>query len=360
MAETLQIGLLIFAKITQLDMSCRQQMRGQSVAPNIKSLTAAFLAVTGSVVFGALPSGAADYPVKPIRIIVGFAAGGAPDTLARVIGEKLAHDWGQPVVVENRTGAQGNTAMAAVAKAAADGYTLALMPVGNAAVNPSLSANLPYDPVKDFAPITQIATVENVLVISAQSPIRSLKELIALGRSKTAKLSYATPGAGSLAHLAAELLARAGGFDISHVPYRGVTPALTDVIRGEVTMIFAQLSTAKPFIDGGQLRALGIASKERSAVVPSVPTVAEAGEIPGFEAVSWYALMAPVRTPEPVVRQLHDGVVRALSLPDVRAALQAQGAKPVGNSPAELAAVIAADTARWAKVIKEANIQLQQ
>ncbi len=338
MAETLQIGLLIFAKITQLDMSCRQQMRGQSVAPNIKSLTAAFLAVTGSVVFGALPSGAADYPVKPIRIIVGFAAGGAPDTLARVIGEKLAHDWGQPVVVENRTGAQGNTAMAAVAKAAADGYTLALMPVGNAAVNPSLSANLPYDPVKDFAPITQIA----------------------LGRSKTAKLSYATPGAGSLAHLAAELLARAGGFDISHVPYRGVTPALTDVIRGEVTMIFAQLSTAKPFIDGGQLRALGIASKERSAVVPSVPTVAEAGEIPGFEAVSWYALMAPVRTPEPVVRQLHDGVVRALSLPDVRAALQAQGAKPVGNSPAELAAVIAADTARWAKVIKEANIQVQQ
>ena len=324
------------------------------------SLTAAFFVVAASAGFGATSSDAADYPTRPIRIIVGFAAGGAPDTLARVIGEKLAQDWGQPVVVENRTGAQGNTAMVAVAKAAADGYTLALVPIGNAAVNPSLSPNLPYDPVKDFAPITQIATVENVLVIGAQSPIRTLRELIAAGRAKTAKLTYATPGAGSLAHLAAELLARAGGFEISHVPYRGVTPALTDVMRGEVTMIFSQLSTAKPFIDGGQLRALGIASKTRSAVLPSVPTVAEAGDIPGFEAVSWYALMAPAQTPDPIIRKLHEGVVRALNLPDVRAALEAQGAKPVGGTPAELAAVITADTARWAKVIKDANIQVQQ
>jgi len=329
------------------------------VAAKTISLTIALLVIAGSVAFD-VPASAADYPTRPIRIIVGFAAGGAPDTLARVIGEKLAQDWGQPVVVENRTGAQGNTAMAAVAKAAADGYTLALVPIGNAAVNPSLSSNLPYDPAKDFAPITQIATVENVLVIGAQSPVQTLKDLIAAGRAKTAKLTYATPGAGSLAHLAAELLARAGGFEMSHVPYRGVTPALTDVIRGEVTMIFAQLSTAKPFIEGGQLRALGIASKTRSGVLPTVPTVAEAGEMPGFEAVSWYALMAPAQTPDPVIRKLHEGVVRALNLPDVKAALEAQGAKPVGGTPAELAAVIAADTARWAKVIKEANIQIQQ
>src|SRR4051794_25848619 len=220
------------------------------------SLKAALLVAAASVAFTAFPSDAADYPARPVRIIVGFAAGGAPDTLARVVGDKLAQDWGQPVVVENRTGAQGDLAMAAVARATADGYTLALMPVGNAAVNPSLIPNLPYDPVKDFAPITQLATVENVLVISTQSPIRTLKELIALGRSKAANLSYATPGAGSLAHLAAELLARAGGFQLNHIPYRGVTPALTDVIRGEVTMMFAQLSTAKPLIDGGQLRPL--------------------------------------------------------------------------------------------------------
>ena len=323
------------------------------------SLTAAFFVVAASAGFGATPSDAADYPARPIRIIVGFAAGGAPDTLARVVGDKLAQDWGQPVVVENRTGAQGDLAMAAVARATADGYTLALVPVGNAAVNPSLIPNLPYDPVKDFAPITQLATVENVLVISAQSPIRTLKELIALGRSKAAHLSYATPGAGSLAHLAAELLARAGGFQLNHIPYRGVTPALTDVVRGEVTMMFAQLSTAKPLIDGGQLRALGIAGKERSAVLPDLPTVAEAGEMPGFEAELWYALMVPAQTPDPVVRKLHAGVVRALNLPDVKTALASQGAKPIGNSPGELAAVIAADTARWAKVIKDANIELR-
>jgi tripartite-type tricarboxylate transporter receptor subunit TctC len=335
-------------------------MQGESMNLSMKSLIAVLLVASGSIAFAALSLGAADYPTKPIRIIVGFAAGGAPDTLARVIGEKLAQDWGQPVVVENRTGAQGNTAMVAVAKAAPDGYTLALVPVGNATVNPSLMPNLPYDPVKDFAPITQIATVENVLVISAQSRIRTLKELIELGRSKTTDLSYATPGAGSLAHLAAEVLARAGGFQLNHVPYRGVTPALTDVIRGEVTMIFAQLSTAKPFIDGGQLRALGVASKERSTVLPNVPTIAEAGEMPGFESVSWYALMAPSKTPEPVISKLNEAVVRAIHLPDVKAALAAQGAQPVGGSPAELAAVIAADTARWAKVIKEANIEIRQ
>jgi tripartite-type tricarboxylate transporter receptor subunit TctC len=321
------------------------------------SLKAALLVAAASLAFTALASEAADYPARPIRIIVGFAAGGAPDTLARVVGDKLSQDWGQPVVVENRTGAQGDIAMAAVARAAADGYTLALMPVGNAAVNPSLIPNLPYDPVKDFAPITQLATVENVLVVSAQSPIRTLKELIALGRSKA--LSYATPGAGSIAHLAAELLARAGGFQVNHIPYRGVTPALTDVVRGEVTMMFAQLSTAKPLIDGGQLRALGIASKARSAVVPNLPTIAEAGEMPGFEAESWYALMAPAQTPNAVIRKLNAGVVRVLNLPEVKTALASQGAKPVGNAPPELAAVIAADTARWAKVIKDAKIELR-
>ena len=197
-----------------------------------------------------------------------------------------------------------------------------------------------------------------MLVISAQSPIRTLKELIALGRSKAANLSYATPGAGSLAHLAAELLARAGGFQLNHIPYRGVTPALTDVVRGEVTMMFAQLSTAKPLIDRGQLRPLGIASKERSAVLPDLPTVAEAGEMPGFEAV---AVRADGARPDP--RSGHPQAPcrrgRALNMPDVKTALAAQGAKPVGNSPAELAAVIAADTARWAKVIKDANIELR-
>jgi tripartite-type tricarboxylate transporter receptor subunit TctC len=323
--------------------------------PVIRSLAVASSIVTLAAcgAFAAEP----DYPSRTVRIVVGFAAGGAPDALARIVGDKLGQAWRQPVVVENRTGAQGNLAMTAVAKAPPDGYMLALVPIGNAAVNPSLFDDLPYDIVKDFVPVTQLATVENVLVVGAQSSVKSLKELIALGRSRGANLTYATPGAGSLAHLAAELLARGGGFEMRHVPYRGVSPALTDVLRGEVTMMFAQLSTAKPFIDNGQMRALGVASKARSAVLPDVLTVAEGADLPEFEAVSWYALMAPARTPEPVVSKLHKDVARILQMPEVKAALEAQGAQSVGGTPAELAAVIAQDTARWAKIIREANIK---
>jgi tripartite-type tricarboxylate transporter receptor subunit TctC len=329
-------------------------MRGSVIIAS-RSLTAvALLTLITSLVAAA---DEANYPSKQIRIVVGFAAGGAPDALARIVGDRLAQKWGQAVVVENRTGANGNIAMAAVAKSAADGYTLALVPVGNAAVNPSLFTDLPYE-LGQFAPITQIANVENVLVVSAKSPIKSLGELIAFGRSKNANLTYGTPGAGSIAHLAAELLARNAGFAMTHVTYRGVTPALTDVLRGEVTMMFAQLSTAKPLIAGGELRALGVASKLRSAALPDVPTVAEAGDMPEFEAVSWYALMAPAGTPQAIVAKLHDGTVEAINAPDARTGLEAQGANPVGNTPAELAAVIAADTARWAKVIREANIKI--
>jgi tripartite-type tricarboxylate transporter receptor subunit TctC len=296
----------------------------------------------------------ASYPSRPIHIVVGFAAGGAPDGLARVIADRLTQSWNQSVIVENRVGAAGNIAMAAVAKSAPDGTMLALVPVGNAAVNPSLFPDLPYD-LKQFAPITQIANVDNVLVVSAKSPVKSLADLIALG--KDANLTYATPGAGSIAHLAAELFARTAGFRMTHISYRGVSPALTDVLRGEVTMMFAQLSTAKPLIDSGELRALGIASAARSETLPGVPTIAEAG-MPGFEAVSWYALMAPAGTPDAIIAKLRDGVVQAINAPGAKAALETQGARPIGNTPAELSAVIAADTARWAKVIRDADIKL--
>jgi tripartite-type tricarboxylate transporter receptor subunit TctC len=325
------------------------------MASAIRPLAAAAAIV--AMATSAAPAAETDYPSRAVKIVVGFAAGGAPDTLARIVGDKLGQAWRQPVVVENRTGAQGNLAMTAVAKAPPDGYMLALVPIGNAAVNPTLFDDLPYDIAKDFVPVTQLATVENVLVIGAHSPVKSLKELVTLGRSPGANLTYATPGAGSLAHLAAELLARGAGFEMRHVPYRGVSPALTDVLRGEVTMMFAQLSTAKPFIDNGQMRALGVASKARSAVLPDVPTVTEGADLPGFEAVSWYALMAPARTPEPVVSKLHQEVARILHMPEVKAALAAQGAQPVGNTPAELAGVIAQDTARWGKIIRAANIK---
>jgi tripartite-type tricarboxylate transporter receptor subunit TctC len=327
--------------------------------PNARTLLISAFALLGGAISLARAAEVPDYPSRAIRIIVGFAAGGAPDALARIIGEKLGQSWGQSIIVENRVGAQGNIAMSAVAKAIPDGHTLALVPVGNAAINPTLFSKLPYDPVNDFVPVTQIAAVENVLVVSAKIQVRSVQELIALGQSKTAHLTYATPGAGSLAHLAAELLARAGGFEMAHVAYRGVTPALTDVLRGEITMTFAQLSTVKPLIDNGQVRALGVASKQRSAVLPDVPTIAEAAGIPEFEAVSWYGLMAPAGTPEAIINKLYAEVARVIQLPDVRAGLEAQGAQPIGSTPGEFAAVIAADTARWSKVIRDANIQVK-
>jgi len=323
------------------------------------TILAKFSALAFSSVLGLSAALAADdaWPSKAIRILVGFAAGGAPDALARVIGDRLAQTWNQSVIVENRVGAAGNIAMAGVAKSPPDGYTLALVPVGNAAVNPSLFPDLPYD-MKQFAPVTQIANVENVLVVSAKSPVKSVAELIALGRARDANITYATPGAGSIAHLAAELFARTAGFRVTHISYRGVAPALTDVLRGEVTMMFAQLSTAKPLIESGELRALGIASVTRSEALPNVPTIAEAGNMPGFEAVSWYALMAPAGTPDAIVAKLRDGVIRAISAPEAKAALEAQGARPVGNTPAELSALIAADTVRWGKVIRDADIKL--
>ena len=330
------------------------RMKRQRVS--IPAKLSAIALATALAITSALAADDANYPTRSIRIIVGFAAGGAPDALARVIGDRLAHTWTQSVIVENRVGAAGNIAMTAVAKSPPDGYTLALVPIGNAAVNPSLFPDLPYD-MKQFAPITQIANVENVLVVSAKSPVKTVAELIALGRSKDANITYATPGAGSIAHLAAELFARTAGFRVTHVSYRGVAPALTDVLRGEVTMMFAQLSTAKPLIESGELRALGIASANRSEALPNVPTIAEAG-MPGFEAVSWYALMGPAGTPDAIVAKLRDGVLRAINAPEAKAALAAQGARPVGNTPAELSAVIAADTARWAKVIRDADIKL--
>jgi tripartite-type tricarboxylate transporter receptor subunit TctC len=301
---------------------------------------------------------AADYPTGTIRIVNGFSPGGGSDVSGRAVAEKLAQKWGKPVIVENKTGAQGNLAMAHVAKAAPDGYTLAVVPLSNAAVNPSLFKELPYD-MKEFAPISQIAAIDNVLVVSAKSQARSLKELVSLGTTKDARFTYSSPGAGSQAHLAGELLSRAVGIEMTHIPYRGLGPALSDVLSGEITMTFAQLSNAKQFIENGQLRALGVASRKRNPAMPDIPTVAEAGSLPGFAAVSWYALMAPAKTPQPIIQKLADEVARIVRMPDVAATLAALGAEPVGNTPKELEEIIADDTARWAKVIKEAGIQQQ-
>jgi tripartite-type tricarboxylate transporter receptor subunit TctC len=298
----------------------------------------------------------ATYPDHPIRLIVPFPPGGPADALARIAGDEIARALGQPVVVENKPGAGGNIGMEQGAKAPADGYTLTLAPTGNLTVAPHLYAKLPYDPAKDYAPITVIAAVPNILIVNPAVPARSLKELIALAKAKPGTLNYASPGNGSGAHLAGELLKRMAGVDIVHVPFNGVGPAMAAVLGGTVQIFFAQSSAALQQIKAGKVVALGVASPKRIAAAPDLPTIAEAG-LPDFDVTSWYALVAPAGTPPAVTAKLQSTVAAALARPDVREKLAGLGAEPVGNTPAEFAAMQRAESARWQKLAKDADIR---
>jgi tripartite-type tricarboxylate transporter receptor subunit TctC len=297
----------------------------------------------------------APYPDRPVRIIVPFPPGGPADVLARIVGDKLAQAWGKPFVVENKAGAGGNIGMEQGARAAPDGYTLTLAPVGNLTVAPALYAKLPYDPAKDFAPITVLASVPNVLIVHPSVPAKSLAELVALAKSKPGSLNYASPGNGSIPHLAAELFKRMAGIDIVHIPFNGVAPASNALLSGEVQLFFAQSSAALPQWRAGKVVALGVATPKRIAAAPDLPTIAEQG-FPGFDATSWYALVAPAGTPPTVIDRLHAEIVRILGESDVRERIASLGAEPVGNSPSEFAALQRAEAARWTRLAKEANI----
>lgn len=295
------------------------------------------------------------YPAKPIRWIVPFAPGGPADLLARAVGQKLQEAFGQSVVVENRPGAAGNLGVDLAAKSPADGHTLVVVPTGNITVNPTLFPNLPYK-VSDLAPVTLMANVENVLVVNPEVPAKSMQELIALAKAKPGSLSFASPGAGSQAHLAGEYVKFAAGVDLTHVPYKGTGPALNDLLGGQISMMFSQTSSALPHVRAGKLRAIGAASARRSAVIPDVPTVAEQG-FPGFEATSWYALMVPAGTPQEVIAKLHAETVKAVRSPDLKEKLAGLGAEAVGNTPSELAAQIQREGARWAEVIRKQGLK---
>jgi tripartite-type tricarboxylate transporter receptor subunit TctC len=297
------------------------------------------------------------YPSKPVRIIVPFAPGGPADLLGRLAGQAVTDGLGQPAVVENKAGAAGNIGVEMIAKAPPDGYTLGIVPVGNVAVNPSLFTNLPYK-ASELAPVSLLATVENVLVVNASLPAGNLKELIALARQKPDTLSFASPGAGSQAHLAGELMALDANLKLVHVPYKGVGPALNDLVGGQVSMMFAQASAALPFVQQGKLRAIGLASLKRTAAMPQVPTLAEQG-LAGFEAVSWYALMAPAGTPAQVIDKLHGEMARMLARPETREKFAALGMEAGTGSPQQLAARITAETARWSDVIRKRNIKAE-
>ncbi|KQR61915.1 LacI family transcriptional regulator [Acidovorax sp. Leaf160] len=304
----------------------------------------------------AQPADAAAWPAKPIRWVVPFPPGGAMDVIARTLGERAGRALGQPFVIENRPGAGGNIGADAVAKSPADGYTIMITSIGMA-TNKALYAKLSYDPVKDFAPISLLAVVPNVLVVNANSPDKTVADVIAHARRDPGKLTYASAGNGTSIHLAGEVFASMAGLNLLHVPYKGSGPAVTDMLGGQVDLMFDSITSAAPHIQSGKLRALGVTSARRSATLPGVPTIAEAG-VPGYEVSPWFAVFAPAGTPAPIVQKLNTALLDAMKQPDTQARFDAIGAQPIGSTPAELAAHVDKEMARWGKLIKERNIRM--
>lgn len=310
------------------------------------------------VPFAAGSALAQPYPAKPVRIICPFTAGSAIDTLARVLGQKLGDQWGQQVVVDNRVGANGIIGTEAAAKAAPDGYTVYLGNISTLAVNPHLYQKLPYDSVRDFAPVTMAATIPVVLVVHPSLPVKSVKELIALAKAHPGQLNYASGGTGSAQHLPMEMLRVEAGINIVHVPYKGLGPAYSDVLGGQVPMMFAGVSNVVPYMKSGRLRVLAIGSPKRSTSLPEIPTVAESG-VPGFDFDSWTGYLVPPSTAAAVIAKLHADITRTLALPDVREKLVSLGFDLVGGTPEAFAALIRNDLARFGKLVKAAGIKAE-
>jgi tripartite-type tricarboxylate transporter receptor subunit TctC len=312
--------------------------------------------VIGAVLLVAGPAFAQGYPEQGIKIVVGFPPGVAPDVTARLLADKFSEAWGKPVVVENVTGAGSTIATDRVAKAAPDGYTLLMG--GNSAlvISPSLYDKLPYDPVRDFTPISQVFIAANLLVVPPDVPAKTLSDLVTLARAQPGQLTYGHAGIGTSQHLAAELFKYMAHIDIQPVAYRGTTAVLPDLLAGRLTMSFANILNALPLSREGKLIAFAVTSRERSGAAPDIPTMAELG-YPGFEAVPWFGLMAPSGTPQVVIDKVHHETARTLSQPDARRRLAELGVDLIGNTPAEFAAVIKAEIPQWAAVIKGAGIK---
>ncbi|CAG9171799.1 Bug family tripartite tricarboxylate transporter substrate binding protein [Cupriavidus pampae] len=319
---------------------------------------AALATITAVAALSTTTAHAQGYPNKPIRVVVGFPAGGAPDILARLFSEKISPSWGQTVVVDNKPGAGGNIGAEAVAHAPADGYTLALGTVGTHSINGALYTKMPYDMVKDFVPVILLASTPNVLVVHPSVPAKNVQELIALAKSKPGQLTFGTPGVGTSLHVSGELFNTMAGTKITHVPYKGRAMAIPDLLGGHITMMFDNLPSALPVVKEGKLRALGVTSAKRSASAPDIPTIAEQG-LPGYEAESWFAVFAPANTPKDVVEKLNVELNRIFELPDVRQKLATLGLDPVLGSPEKLAAYQKSEIAKWAKVVKESGAKAE-
>jgi tripartite-type tricarboxylate transporter receptor subunit TctC len=300
---------------------------------------------------------AQSYPNHAIRLVVPFPAGGTTDILARAAAQKLTETLGQSVVVDNRPGAGGNIGSELVAKAAPDGYTLLMGTVGTHAINPSLYTKMPYDHIKDFVPVVLVAGVPNVLVVNPSLPINSVADLIKLAKAKPGTINFASSGSGTSIHLSGELFKTMAGVDMTHVPYKGSAPALQDLMGGQVQIMFDNLPSSLALIKAGKLRAIAVTSLKRAPALPDVPTIAESG-LPGFEASSWFGILAPAGTPAPIVAKINAEVNKWLQSPDAKEQLLAQGAEAAGGSPEQFVAHIRAETDKWAKVVKASGAKV--
>ena len=323
----------------------------------LKKLTFA-LAAAAALGFPAVDGMAQAYPAKAIRIVVGFPPGGGADYVARLVSLKLGEAIKQQIVVDNRPGANAIIASEHVAKSASDGYTLMLGVSATHAINPNVYAKLPYDAIKDFAPVSEVALTPLILVVNPRLPVKNVRDLIALAKAKPGELNFASAGTGNVTHLAAELFKSMTHVQITHVPYKGSAPALVDLMAGQVMMYFDTMPSSLPHVRAGKLRALAVTSAKRSAGAPDIPTVAESG-VPGFETTSWFGILAPAGTPASVVEFLNRGITKVLSTPDSLERMKQQGLDSVLSTPAAFAKVIRTDIDKWAKVIKDAGIQVQ-
>lgn len=296
------------------------------------------------------------YPVRPVRIIVPFAPGGATDIVARLVGQKLNEGWGQPVVVDNRAGAGGNIAAELAAAAPADGHTIYQFNIANA-ISPGLYKKLNYDPVKDFSAVTLLGSSPFILVVHPSVKATNLQEFIALTKSQPGKFSYASSGNGGPSHLATEMMKSMAGIPLTHVPYKGVATVINDLLSGQVQVTFTVPGSGLPHVKTGRLRGLAVTTAKRSAVVPDIPTIAESG-VPGYDMSTWYAVTVPAGTPRPIISKLHTDMTQTLQLPDVRERLIGAGADLVGSTPEFLAGFIKTEIAKWTRVVKQADVRI--
>ncbi len=315
------------------------------------------LAIVGLAVV-ACAAQAQEYPSKPIRMIIPFVPGGANDVFGRLAGIKITEALGQQVIVENRGGAGGSVGMELAAKAPPDGYTLVLGNIANLSVNPTLYRKLSYNPVTDLQPITLMAKLPSILVVHPSLPAKNIKELIALARAQPAWLTFGTGGGGSGSHLTMELFKLQSKIDLVHIPYKGVGPAMIDLLAGQITMSFGAVPGVGPYVRSARLRGLGVTSAARIAAYPDMPTVAQAG-LPGFEATLWYGVLAPAGTPMPIINRLHATLIRAMQSPDMKERFVAEGAEQVGSTPQEFQAFIKSEIERWAVVVRASGMRAE-